>query len=677
MTDRTTTSRRDFLSQAALTASLLAVSPWQLLMRPPTAGEGLGSRPGLLFDESDVARIRETAKHPRFAAYWNTLSNANLEVDKRFLREELRLNNHVSDFLKARTILERTSFVYAISGNPSQLEVAKLAIDRILEYRKWDYFLEGGEHTIGLQRAPEATIAMAFAREWLDGVLSDATKREIEIQIAEKGAPACYRTLYGMKYPDRVRGWGFDPESDYKFRFDLSRWPFILNSTNLKVIPIAGLGIAACLLHDKHPQAQRWLELALQSARAFAPMFGSDGSYDEGVSYWGYTALHLTLFVEVLYRILGIDERSLINYPGTVRYGLQMSMPTTGKRDDCVNFGDASTLGDVSVAAWAARRHRDSTAQYVATSIGEVRTHYGLVWFDRSIPSAMPGRELHDVRFKNDWVVSRTGWDEEGSVVALRSGGPANHEHADRNSVIFKAYGERLLHDPFKAAYSYTLPHWVLRQTEAHTAVLIDGKGHQYHDGREGTNASWAEARILQYQVSDHGLVVTSDATEAYALVNPEVDLIRRTVIFLKPDVLLLFDRVRLKSMKAPVQVRFQVYNEDGQGRAEVGGADFHVLRPRASLRGSLFSPNSLTVRTGFHDVPKDIGVYPYVDVGMSEALDHQVLTVCTAQRTAKEHGVVASAVGDQLWIVQIDHNRQRRRVTVRANDDLPTVGIS
>jgi len=77
------------------------------------------------------------------------------------------------------------------------------------------------------------------------------------------------------------------------------------------------------------------------------------------------------------------------------------------------------------------------------------------------------------------------------------------------------------------------------------------------------------------------------------------------------------------------------------------------------------------------HDVPKDIGVYPYVEVGMSAALDHQVLTACTAQRAGKEHGVVASAVGDQMWIVQIDHNRQRRRVTVRATEDLPTVETS
>jgi hypothetical protein len=669
-------TRRKFLNMATLSAAALALSPGQLLPWKQQERPASKLRRRLLFDESDLARIREATQHPRFAPYWNSISHADLEADRRFLHDELRLNNHVADLLKARQILERTSFVYALTGEARQLEVAKLAIDRLLEYRKWDYFLEGGEHTIGLQRAPETTIAMAFACEWLDGALGEDVRREIETQIAEKGAPPCYRTLYGMKYPDRVRGWGFDPESDYKFRFDLSRWPFILNSTNLKVIPIAGLGIAACLLYDKHPEAQRWLNLALQSAKAFAPMFGSDGCYDEGVSYWGYTALHLTLFLEVLYRTLGIDERGLINYPGTVRYGLQMSMPTAGKHDDCVNFGDASTVGDVSVAAWVARRQRDPVAQFVATSIGEVKTHYGLVWFDSSVAAKRPGSELYDVRFANDWVVSRTGWDEQDAVAALRSGGPGNHEHADRNSVIFKAYGERLLHDPFKAAYSYTLPHWVLRKTEAHTAVLINGQGHQYHDGHEGTNASWAEAKVVQYKPSERHLVVTSDATEAYRLVNPDVDLVRRTVVFLKPDILLLFDRIRLKSAKSKVQLRFQIYNEDGQGKAEMGEADFVIRRPRASLRASLIATNTLTVRSGVHAVPQDVGIYPFVEAEVNDALDHRILTVCTAQQAGKDHGTVSHTVDDSFWIVKVSHNGQTKTVKVDVAEELPRIAI-
>lgn len=656
-----------------MTTAGLALSPWRLLAENFTPEN---SSRGLLFDPAELPRLQETIKHPRFAPYWNSLKDADLEKDKKFLRDELKLNNHVRHFLNARVILERTSFVYLLNKEERQLEVAKLAIERLLQFKKWDYFLEGGEHTIGLQRAPETTIAMCFAREWLSEVLSAETIAEMEKQIAEKGAPACYRTLYGMRHPDRVRGWSFDPESDHPFSVDLSRWPFILNSTNLKVIPIAGLGLAGCMLYDKHPQAPRWVDLALQSARAFAPMFGADGSYEEGISYWGYTALHLALMLEVLYRKRGIDERKLINNSGTVRYALQMSMPTIGKPGDAVNFGDASVMGDISVSAWVARMHRDPMAQYVISSVGEVKSHFAVIWYDPTVSPQTPGPELYDVRFANDWVVSRTGWDERSSVVALRSGTPANHEHADRNSVIFKAYGERLLHDPFKAAYPYNQPHWVLRLTEAHTAVLIDGKGHQYHDGHEGTNASWANAQVIDYKPSSQHLVVTSDATEAYKLVNPQVELVRRTLIFLKPDVLLLFDRMRLKSTSAKVQLRFQIYNEDGKGLAKIEKNGFRIERPQASLVGLIHAQNEISLRTGLHNVPQDIGVYPYVEAEAKEALDHLLLTVCTAQESGKLHGKIAVTTKGSIWNVTGKHNQREFALEIKVDDDLPVVTI-
>ncbi|HTY36490.1 MAG TPA: heparinase II/III family protein [Bacteroidota bacterium] len=669
-------SRRRFLNAAALTAAGVALNPWKALASyVPAPGQSLAPV-GLLFDKADIPRIRETFKLPRFAAYWRSLTEADLEADKKVLAT-VKLNNHAVDFLKVRQILERTSLVYTIDGDKRQLEVALMAIRKVLEYKKWDYFLEGGEFTMGLQRAPETTIAMSFALEWMKDDLSSDLQKEMEKQIGEKGAPACYRTLYGMKYPDRVRGWKFDPESDYPYPVDMKRWPLILNSTNLKVIPICGLGVGACLLYDKHPQAKQWLNLAISSAKAFAPMFGVDGCYDEGVSYWGYTALHLTMFLEILYRKLGIDERNLINFPGTVRYGLQMSMPTIGKPDDCVNFGDASVVGDVSVAAWVARKFRDPIAQYVTTSVSEIRSHYGAIWYDPSIEAKTPGADLYDVRFANDVVVSRTGWDTNSSVLGFRSGGPANHEHADRNSIVFKAFGERLLHDPLKAAYPYTLPHWVLRLTEAHTSVLINGKGHQYHDGHEGTNASWAEAAVVQYKPGEHSLVVTSDATGAYALVNPDVDLVRRTLVFLKPDILLIFDRIRMKTAKAKVELRYQIYNGDEKGSSETQASGFLIKRPQATLKGTILAATTVTMRSGFHNVPKDIGIYPYLEAEAAENLDHKILTICTAQRAGSNHGTVSHAEQGSVLTVKVDHNGQSKTVTIRVDEELPTVSIA
>lgn len=668
-------TRREFLQRSIGAAAGLYVGVANAGVAPvPDASSR--NRKHLLFDDSDVPRILKTVQHPRFASHWKTMKEADLKADLKFLKNELRLNNHSKDMLRARLILERSSFVYKLTEDKQHLAVARVAIDRILEYKRWDYFLEAGEHTIALQRASEATIAMSYVREWLDNELSAATKEEMEKQIGEKGAPACYRTLFGMMHPDRVRGWSFDPEDDYPFKVDVKRWPLILNSTNLKVIPIAGLAVGGCLLYEKHPQAKRWVNMALQSAKAFSTMFGADGSYEEGIAYWGYTAQHLTICIEALRRTVGTDERNLINFSGTSRFALNMSMPAIGHPSDCVNFGDAWSMGDVSVALWTAREFKDPIAQYVGLSVGEIRSHYPFVWYDPSVKAKTPGPELFDARFDNDWIVARSGWGVMDSVVAMRSGGPANHEHADRNSVIFKAYGDRLLHDPLHAAYPYTEPHWVLRLTESHTAVLINGKGHQYHDGREGTNASWAEAQIQTYEKRKQHVVVTSDATDAYRLVNADVEAVVRTLIFLKPDVLVFFDRVRMKDSNADVQIRFQGYNEDKDCTLKAGESGFTITRPNAELNAKVQGLQKIVIRTDNLKVPETNGVHPFVEVISNGAKEHLVLTVCTAQQVAKPHGELLIERNEKEWKIAGTHNGRSIMVRIGADKDIPNVVV-
>jgi hypothetical protein len=669
-------SRREFLQQTATVAAGISLLGGYHHADALTAHPASAGPRNVLFDPDEIPRLQETVRHPRFAPFWESLKSADLNADRNFLRNELKLNNHVHHLLRARQILERSAFVYALTKDQAHLAAAREAIDKILLYTRWDYFLEGGVDSIGLQRAPETTIAMVCAVEWLDDALSSELKAEMLRHVAEKGAPACYRTLYGMKYPDRVKGWGFDPDSDYAFRFDLRRWPFILNATNLKVIPLAGLTLAGCKLYDSHPSAPRWIDLAVQSARAFATMYGSDGSYDEGAGYWGYTSQHLTLCVEALYRRLGIDQRSLINFGGTSRYALNMSLPTIGRPKECVNFGDASTLGDTSVAVWTAREQRDRLAQYVALSIGEISSHYAIVWFDKSVEPLPPGPALLNTRFANDWVVTRTGWGEQDTVVALRSGGPGNHEHADRNSVIFAAHGERMFHDPFHAAYSYTQPHWILRLTSAHTAVLLNGKGHQYHDGHEGTNASWAEAEVVRYQPGDRMVVVTSDATQAYRLVMPETGLVRRTLVFVKPDILILLDHVRFDKTPGTVQLRFQVDNSDTKGSVAAQEKGFVIHRPHASGQARVEAGTPYTVSALTLPVPEEHGVFPLAEISCKEALEHRVLTVCTVQEEGKSHGSLVVSRTGNLWKINGQHNGLNVNIRIDCSTDQPEVAL-
>jgi hypothetical protein len=676
------TTRRTFLQTTSLLAASLPLAQVRLAgaesAAPRATGAPSGAKRGLLFDAEDLPRIRANTAHPRFAAYWESMLAADLAADTTFLRSELSLKNHVVHLLRAQRILDRAAFVYLVNRDPKQLELARLAMRRMLDFPEWDAFLEGGK-VLGMQRATEGTFALLFALDCLGDAVTAAEREEVEQAVLTKGVPACHAAVYGMKYPDRVRGWEWNPRSDIDQmrHISLKRWPLILNSTNLKIIPTSCLGIAACWFRGRRPEADSWLELARSSAKAFSTMYGSDGSYDEGVSYWGYTTLYLALFAEVLWRTQGIDDRSLINYPGTIRYALGNTMPTVNDQRaiadvthlpgytmpvvkpefDIVNHGDANGGVEVSVATWVARTLGDPLAQYVARDVGEAKQVFGLVWFDPQLPAAPPDAAQLDTRQANDIVISRTGWQTNDNVLALRSGGPANHEHADRNSVIFKAYGERLLHDPFRAAYIAKQPRWILRLTEAHTAVLINGQGHQYHDGSEGTNASWSFARVTDYRTGPGWMTVTSDATDAYQLVNPSVSRVLRTLVYLKPDVVVFLDRVTLSDAKATVQVRFQANNEDLAAKLSLPGENFLIARPHASLLGRVARTPGLVVRLGKLPLDEKDGSQPFAEIESAAATDHEILTVCTARPTDGTHGALALTRDGAVWRVQGTHN--------------------
>ncbi len=685
--------RRSFLKTSAFAAALPLLRGPALDAHPhptsPATASGPNPSAGLLFDPSDLPRIRANLKHPRLATVRAKITAFNHAELLQFIRHDSDLRNRVSHMREVREHLEHASLAFAVYQKPADLELAQAALDRILQYAPWDYFYEGDYQPLGFQRAPEATIAVCCALDWIGAHLDPQSVVEAEHQIATKGAPACFNSLYGMMYPDRVRGWQINHrDDDIPADFDMSRWPLILNATNLKIIPTCALGFAGLWLHGRHPQADNWLQMARRSARSFATMYGLDGSYDEGVGYWGYTTLHLAMLAEAIHRRLGIDERDLINYTGTVRFAIAMSMPRLGSvyqtanegkaynfvpkgemdpANDIINFGDASHGTDTTVAAWVDRTQSDPVSAGAAADLGEIQHLPGAIWFNPDARTNPPPDDLLNARLANDWIVSRTDWTPAATVIALRSGGPANHEHADRNSIIFKAHGERLFHDPYKAAYSPDHPRWLLRLTEAHTAVLIDGQGHQYHDGSEGTNSSWAAAQVTGYSASPTTMQVTSDATSAYQLINDTVARVDRSLLYLKPDVLLILDRLNLKAdHTAELTARFQVFNEDTQGRAAVNGTAFTLQRPFAGLRATCHAhATTPQVKLDRLDLPPAEGEFPFVAVSSTRAPAHHLLTVVTAHPADETPGTLQVSETLSGWRIKGTHRGLVVDVTV------------
>ena len=244
-----------------------------------------------------------------------------------------------------------------------------------------------------------------------------------------------------------------------------------------------------------------------------------------------------------------------------------------------------------------------------------------------------------------------------------------NHEHADRNSFILKSKGERLLTDPFGASYNPSDPKWLLRLPIAHNSVLIDGRGHQYHHGEEGTNASKASAEIVSYV--DNGDVVywTSDATSAYRLVDDRIQRVRRSMIFHKPDLVIMLDEIEATE-PVSAEILFHPDNRDGLAGPEVvDKAEFMISRPNARLRGRSYSDTPLRVEKKALDLPEEDGIYPYLDVVSEKASSISVLTVLeidperVVQVTSRNAGWEISRRDDFFATVDVGEGLPKIRV--------------
>ena len=687
-------SRRAMLKMSA--AAGLALTAGR---RFAAAGAGVGNSTlahSILFDDTRLPSMRGLFRDdPRFEQLRKNLLAIDREAERQFIRSGVRLNDQVYDLPRLKDLAESMAFLWLMTGEEDVAGLAAETVRTIMKFPRWDFFQDADTRVIGVQRAPETTVAVALASDWLGEQIAPAERSDWLRTMGERGCAACYRSLYGIRFPGEVRGWSFDPTStffEYRAgnRTDLSRRPEITQRTNLRAVPAAGLTIGALALRSHagpDRQIERWLEMALHSLKAFSSIFEPDGSYHEGVSYANYTALQLASAITALRHAGGPDPGDLINWDGYLDYVMNMSMPTTIDPSGMVNFGDNGNpqtgergrVGRCAVPCWIARQTRNARAQWTGdqlTGAPDIRT---LAWFDPSVEPDAPAPGPRLWRSANDRIVARTGFGVDDLVVAMRSGPPANHEHADRNSLIVKCFGEELVTDPNRPPYSYADPAWMMRLTEAHSAVLVDGRGHQYHNGIEGTNASSAYARILRVEQNQREAWWVSDATQAYRLVDTDIrSVVRGVVVLFELPAVVVVDRVTKWESPSSVQARFFGYNWDGNVGHELRPDGFLLRRPQAQLRATVLARQPTTILLGRLPIPGERALrHPFVEVSTRPAVSTTIVTVLAIGRKDSAVPTVALESSEEEIRAQVRQGDRAATLRIADGESVPVVSIS
>ena len=521
-----------------------------------------GVRPRIFLTPAAVARIEAAIAEQRLP-FWELFRTlADYALNEELYPEPAPYKDRVFEVSEWRRIYTpgkvgsahavRLALAWRLTGEERYLEAAK----------KWLVHLAGWDprgttsHNLRLRDGShgndEASMPMlermAIAYDWLADELDRPEKELIIGSLLERGN----QVLDLLKRKDFLS----NPWSNHEGRV------------------LAFLGLAGLSLLGELPEAESWLEYVLRCYLTSYPSWGSDdGGWAQGLNYWSAYVLWLSGFADALRQVTEIDIYKKPFFKNNGYFAVYFHPPYAGRG----GFGDggegAPNLYEKLLLQKFALAFRDPVLLWQAENIDYDDSHVSRLqvlpekmdwkeWFIEDVvavisavpagftprsPAGLPrAKWLKDI----GWAAmhSDLGNAENDVWVLFKSSrfGSYSHSHADQNSFQVNAYGEALLIDSGYYPW-YGSPHHNLwnRQTRAHNAILINGRG-------QASSSMASRGAIEYFEHSGALTVVTGECAAAYNLaphesvisqwqehlaepmppMEPEALVVRRTLAF-------------------------------------------------------------------------------------------------------------------------------------------------
>ncbi len=271
-----------------------------------------------------------------------------------------------------------------------------------------------------------------------------------------------------------------------------------LDSMGHNYFPIcsAGAGVGALALLGEDPRAPGWLQAVETTLEAWFDYqgqvlqhktvnFDAAGAYYEGLHYAIFSVSEYLLFR--LARVNAIPAPKPARIPAVERvaeFFVQTYYPTA-KSLLAVNFGDDFPPSSAARAMQllAPQGFSPELARwYIERVAPESSDPLALVYHDQAAGAARNTLPLSVIYRDIGWAVLRNSWENDATMLAIKSGFTWNHAHADAGSFILFHAGQPLLIDSGTCAYSRPEYTNYYRQSRAHNVVLFNGEGQPVED---------------------------------------------------------------------------------------------------------------------------------------------------------------------------------------------------
>jgi hypothetical protein len=287
-------------------------------------------------------------------------------------------------------------------------------------------------------------------------------------------------------------------------------------------------GLAAISLLGDEPQAEHWVQKVSDAFPEWfyyqgnvlqnkSLNFDGNGAFYESVNYANYALSEYLLFRLAYMNVFRGRQSAEIPILRTVGDFFVATCYPTDRALLSVNFGDSSlrTTGSQTLRLLLANGHDvEAYHWYLGRTDWGLSDPIGLVYHEgHSVPqppSSLPQSMLYpDI----GWAVLRSSWQDNATLLAVKSGFTWNHTHPDAGSFILFHGGKPMLIDSGNCSYSRREYSSYYRQSKAHNVVVIDGEAQNLEDCSRGDRGVVTPGRLLHLLDAAGIKYVLADAT--------------------------------------------------------------------------------------------------------------------------------------------------------------------
>lgn len=411
----------------------------------------------------------------------------------------------------------RMALIWKVTNEQKYLDGAK---KRLVNFASWDpdgitsFRIPQASGFMGNTEASMPLLErMAMVYDWVHDELSTDEKKKVLSSLKNRGNQMLKR------YTDA--------------NFISEPWD------NHTVRSLAFTGLAGLATLGDLPDAEKWLDYVLKCYLTSFPTWGGDdGGWSQGLSYSSTYNLYQTNFVEALNLSSNINLYNKPFFRNNGYFGLYCLPPyavrggfgddgenSHSPKDKLLSQRYAIALND-SMLMWQAENIHPNKMNPNAPLLSKDHLQKGFYMEDvvsiltptnKNLKPVNPGILPQSKLFSDiGWVAMHSDLGNANNDVWMlfKSSpyGSFSHSHADQNSFQINAFGEALLIDSGYYPW-YGDPHHFLwtRQTKAHNAILIDGRG-QHVKSKE------AIGTIEKYEYGNELTIVTGECASGYNL---------------------------------------------------------------------------------------------------------------------------------------------------------------